>query len=59
MVDADTECKGDGDPIDVCEVGTMVFVFSFLFIKGVGYTHLFKLRPPWVRLILGWVTICV
>ncbi|CAB3996977.1 inorganic pyrophosphatase [Paramuricea clavata] len=24
VVDADTRCKGDGDPIDVCEIGTMV-----------------------------------
>ncbi|XP_028405842.1 inorganic pyrophosphatase-like [Dendronephthya gigantea] len=23
-VDPDTNCKGDGDPIDVCEIGTMV-----------------------------------
>ena len=31
MIDADTGCKGDGDPIDVCEIGTMVYILFVVF----------------------------
>ena len=29
MVDEHTKCKGDSDPLDVCEIGTKVFLMMF------------------------------
>ena len=33
MVDEHTKCKGDSDPLDVCEIGTKVFVMILCIIS--------------------------